>query len=499
MKRVPIPNELIEEEAIRIIQKELPINHCQEFIKKASTEASYDGYINYFKNRSANNKEGIMPIPVQVKGTTESYKKNHYDCDVSDLKNYSSSGVCYFVVKIKYNDDYSSVVSYRILAKSIVGVEALQLLEGKEKQKTIRVELNEICNEKDFVNLFDAHKTKQETVTLHSYVDLFKTKSGTVSLLGEDNKYTSTPAVGKQYFATFNANGNISFAHNFRIEWSIVRINDEVKVKDKLFFNVYEKQENEKGKSFIVFNNALCLEIVDVGFKVILNQYALVDEYVDALEFLYAAMDNKTFTIGGLNVPVLNNEETANKMVSMYYNLLIFAKTIRGFIRSVGYEKPFSIMDLNKNDINTIALMYTKFNDNSVDYTLVSISLFTRMVARIMSKGQILFLNIFDPNLYMAVKFKYNNDPRKKTTPFIRISIEQWEKMDLAEQEVFENIIKKHVTLEKDVTWDYRLVVRNLILAYKNTNRGKLFSYASFLNDYFVFHFNLQRLLKDID
>lgn len=242
MSKPAISKSVIEEEAIRIINSNLPINHCQSFIKISSTEASFDGYINYFDDRSKSDKEGMMPIHVQVKGTTLDFEKNTVSIDVADLKNYVASGVCYLVIRMVFNKECNEVTSHRILGKNIIGREALDILKDKENQQTITIPLIEIKTKEDFTDLFKVFKYKQEMVSLHNYIDISKIKKGKITLIGENNKIVAVPKLGETYFATFATEDKICFAHNFKIQWEILPIMDEVKVKNTVFFNAYENK-----------------------------------------------------------------------------------------------------------------------------------------------------------------------------------------------------------------------------------------------------------------
>lgn len=70
--------EIIEEEGIKVLQKLFPAYRCQEFLEKASTEASFDGYVNFYKDRNKSKKEGLIQIPVQVKSSTVDFESNKY-------------------------------------------------------------------------------------------------------------------------------------------------------------------------------------------------------------------------------------------------------------------------------------------------------------------------------------------------------------------------------------------------------------------------------------
>lgn len=232
--------------------------------------------------------------------------------------------------------------------------------------------------------------------------------------------------------------------------------------------------------------------MLPIGFKIDLNNHAIVDDYIDALSFLCSAIREKEFTIAQMKIPLLNDDDSQRKIIKQYDSLLIFSQTIRGFIKSVGYSKPFSLLDLKPKDVDLIAHMYIGYKEGLVDYSLVSISLFSKMIARVMKNDNILFFDVFNPVLYDAVKFKANNNLTKRTTTFIYFSVDQWSHMEVPSLLEFESIIKKNVSLDNKVVDEYRGVVNRLSIAYKKTGREILLLYADFLNNYFRFFMNLE-------
>ena len=145
--------ERIEDRSIFCLQKYFGIN-IDEHLKKHSTEASWDGYITYKNN--INTKVGHTQIPCQVKGTIieEEYYENKAIVDLDDLRNYKLNGVLYFVVKMKFDEEYK-VTEERVLYKLFLNTDIDKILKKitKQNQKKVTVALEQINNISEMNNV----------------------------------------------------------------------------------------------------------------------------------------------------------------------------------------------------------------------------------------------------------------------------------------------------------------------------------------------------------
>lgn len=493
-----ISKSVIEESGVQEIKKLLSPRYFQDFMKIASTEESFDGYVNFYEDRNCNEKGEMIQVPLQVKSTTDTKRDGRFPIDVPDLENYKINGICYFVVQLRFDPTYTRVEESTIFAKSLIGREVLDLLKDANKQ-SVTLDFTKIATEEEMRKLFISYKIKQQIVTSHNYVDISKVTQAKITLLDENNEYDVIPQAGKTYFATFtDEGGDVSFAHDFVVEEVHFPVAGEVRVGNKVFFGRFETVD-KIGKDEIVLNDALSLELVDSGFKVILNKRASADDYIEAFSFIIDAVSNKSFSLGDQNISILNADDLIKQMKDYYSSYLYVAKLIDKVVKGVKYVKRYSFCDLTKEDFDSIEKLYLNQIDGSVDYYLLHTSLFTKKVARVCSHGHVLFFDFFDENLYSAVKFKLNGDASKRTTPFIYLTDQDWQEMDLSPVERFKAIIINNVSNDDACKKDYKVVVKNLLNAYKKSGRDELFAYAKFLNQHFSFGFDLERILNDFD
>ena len=61
MENVKVPSKgIIEKSGIKILGDLLPTYRCQNLIKIGFTEASFDGYVNFFKDGNVSKKRRIL-------------------------------------------------------------------------------------------------------------------------------------------------------------------------------------------------------------------------------------------------------------------------------------------------------------------------------------------------------------------------------------------------------------------------------------------------------
>lgn len=114
---------------------------------------SWDGFIKLYPTKDCSNKNGLVRIPVQVKGR---YQKNPYPIKISfqidkiDLENYlNDRGCIYFVVYLDDNDNCQ--IYYQTLTK----LKIRRLLNEKQKQKQISILLDSFPqSNEDAVDVF---------------------------------------------------------------------------------------------------------------------------------------------------------------------------------------------------------------------------------------------------------------------------------------------------------------------------------------------------------
>lgn len=143
------------------------MDNISPFISEGDKEPSWDGHIYVYKSTKGKKqnyaKEDIIGrIPTQVKGDTCKATVKEcsisYPVEISDLKNYKSHGVAYFVVFIEENKP--ETIYYDLLCP----VDIARLLGGTNNKETINIDLKKLSSTRDiYTSLinFDNDRNKQ--------------------------------------------------------------------------------------------------------------------------------------------------------------------------------------------------------------------------------------------------------------------------------------------------------------------------------------------------
>lgn len=481
---------IVEEDAIKKIESLLPTRYCESFIKKASTEASFDGYVNLFKDRNLSQKEGMFQIPIQSKGTTTDLTNEKGSISVGDLKNYIGQGICYFITYINY-DNNESISDFKIYARCLIPLDINTYLSRiVDNQKKITFKFKRMKNEDDMLKLFRAFELKIRTVNLNSNINFDAPIEGEFTFVNEDNEISNIPKLGETYFVKVENGSKQTFLHNLKITDEVIPLNGPVSVKGNVFFDYIERRQNTKNGFYLDFNSSLSLKMEEGKFLICLNKNSDFESFLKATYFLKSAFENKEFSIGNYSIPLLNDKQSLDNLINYYDSLFVFSLAIKKLFESIGYKKNFSLMDLDKNSINNVGFLYSIKSSKSINYYLLKTTLFKKMVVKVTSNDISIYLSVFDLNLYSVVKFKRNNDSEITSTLFIYFTQSDWEEMELDDLTVFSKIIMRNVTFCEENKNDYLIVAKRIMDAYNVTQNEKLKEYAEFLIDYFKLSMN---------
>lgn len=135
-------------------------------IKEGDKTASWDGFINIHENKQRT-KKNIKRVPVQVKGKKEDIfppqKDPTYPVELVDLVNWKEDGgIVFFLVLIDKTGD-NNLIYYSTLTV----IKIMNLIQGKENQKTISIPLK----------LFPNDNSEKVEIILNFYLDMKKQRS----------------------------------------------------------------------------------------------------------------------------------------------------------------------------------------------------------------------------------------------------------------------------------------------------------------------------------
>lgn len=479
-----ISNKIIEESAISEIRNLIPIDKISDHIQIDSSEPSWDGHLLFYENKEK--KNNIIQIPVQVKGTTTSYKTNSFSVDIIDLNNYVTNGVIYFVVKFKVSN--GKLTKPKVLARTLLGYEIKKILEKADKfQETITIQLSIMNNETDILNLCNSYKHKQKTITTsHGNLLLFNQKIyfSNITLLGSDNKFHDNIKIGEEYFVTFENNTQSFYIPDLLITEISKSLDFPVSVNKITYFQKVVRHENIFGKVILTFNNALSFELGKNESKILikLNKNCLIKEYKFALEFLISIYKYNSFNIGSLKIPVNFKDEDTESKANYFCMQLNTLNLIMSFIQNMKIKKDYMLSSFSYKEIKQLIDIYC-YNKEKISYHYFSSTNFSYKLIRLQQDKDVYIYDIFDPQIYkiMNFEFVYKDNSKKafKCSPILFLTIDELSSIELPSVEVFVNALNEHTKVNEYTIKCLEITLNRLMLAFDKCNKTILLDFAN--------------------
>lgn len=147
--------KLIEERAIHALEGALfRCPTLSAYISKNDKTPSWDGQVFVYRNAEQKKADGILAVPVQIKGTTTKFtsKSTFYSCEVSDLRNYyRNDGCVLFLVSVDLESQY-----HKIYYSGLQVYDLKMELDAAGKQKTRNIQLKEFPEDtpNEMANIF---------------------------------------------------------------------------------------------------------------------------------------------------------------------------------------------------------------------------------------------------------------------------------------------------------------------------------------------------------
>lgn len=142
-----------------LIDSDLPTN---------DKTASFDGSLTLYSKPGLAKKDMKGNIPIQIKSTTSNNVKKTKKISIStaDLRNYyNQNGVIYFVIYVNPNEPSET----HIFVKDLLRIDIKEIMEGKDHQKSIKVEVDDIDESvDDFRYVLETFLHNQDFQTKHS-------------------------------------------------------------------------------------------------------------------------------------------------------------------------------------------------------------------------------------------------------------------------------------------------------------------------------------------
>jgi len=468
----PIPNDVIEREAVKCIIGLLPTNRVENFIKISSTEPCFDGYVNFYSDVS-DKKRGMIQIPVQVKGTTLKYSTNYMSVDTDDLRNYIPNGVVYFVVKVKY-DEKQTPLFHRVLGRAFIAEDIRKILRNRKKG-SISLDFQELSSSDEFLDMFEAYRIKRMATTLSKEFDPSREDgSFSLRLLSPDNKFVCNPVLGEKYFGLLS-NGEQSFyVHDLSFS-EVVNGIGSAGCGGLTYFDNVQKTTDVTGNVVLILSTALSLFIPSGSrTKIIVstNYDAHPSVVKKSLEFLNDAFSRGSFEINGTSFPISVPEANKKRQIEEMQNICRFIGIIETFHQSTGipgYDRLSSYG--NGSEYQQFVSLFSKL-DEYVSFFTCKFSGKTYFIVRYISEQGPVFQNVFDPTLYDNCELTLlKGDIKVKTSPIIAIPDDTWKTIEETGDNSLRVIFEKY-PIVRDNAREYEEMCDRLLNLYLNAGRA---------------------------
>lgn len=353
-------------------------DYLVDYIKDKDKEPMWDGAIYaYSSTNEKPNADYKGKASVQVKGKnidSLDITELKYDLEVVDLKNYKKDGgLLFFVVGI--NDNGDTKIFYKALTPYLIN----KILEGKEKQGTIRITFvlfptskNEICNVvMDFIR--DAKKqelfTHNKIPTLKDFLDAGGkdiTYGFQYSGIGYDRDKPYQYLFNHElYMYAKNTKLDIDFPieHIQKVEKAGYRVEGLITIAGKEYYNEYELvhkingMEIHIGKSIVIDFNKQD-ETAKVSYKLQGN----IKEQIRDIHFLTDLIENGTAYIDGVEFPVNPTEKELEKFgiedAKEFQRRLV---VIDNMLNGLGVTKALEIENISNKEDDYLKMLINAF------------------------------------------------------------------------------------------------------------------------------------------
>lgn len=359
------------------------VDRLKAYVDSNDKGPSFDGYIGIFSDNNFS-KKNFKRINIQVKGkkVKQLPNKQTYPISVVDLNNYKNlGGSIYFVVYIGENGDILDIYYVSLLPFNIN-----EILEGKEKNKTISVSLKPFPKENNqkfelIINFF-ADAQKQSNFVNIAPLDLRELqKSGNLESLsisytpiGMRYRCSEFPFFmeGKEVYIYAKTKGNplpIPIQHIYEVEHiqGSNTVEKPIFVGNEKFYDSY-KVIYLKDKTITKLGNSFTLTAdtknKKLNYKIKIK--GTLKQQINDLKFIISLLKYNEFKFGECVFPI-NTDEMYNK--SEYLNSLViqleYFNEILNLLNKLNVKKDLDVEKCSDEDFNRLeilkdAILYNK-------------------------------------------------------------------------------------------------------------------------------------------
>ena len=348
----------------------------RSFINERDKEPSWDGNIYLYSDENCN-KKGITKLSAQVKGCEangNNLQEISYPIEVADLENYYHNGGClYFVVYISPQNSQDKVIFYRAL----LPYDLREILNGKEKQKTISVKMQRFPNKKiEILNtlLHFAHHAAFQA-SYHTISDENLAKARDLSK-GNASLSFSYNFVGENIFdvifdtPTYEYRDSefgqkIPINNDARLYAIEFEKNAPISCNGKVYFNSFRACRKQNIQE-IKIGCGILISINETEKKQVISYTpnGTLEQQITDIEFYHAVMHARELMLGNIiiNIPFLS---LSVEEIQARKEKLEYLKTLRQAFIEAGHKGNVNINDFTDEDWKNGRVLINTFIDKA--------------------------------------------------------------------------------------------------------------------------------------
>lgn len=332
------------------------------YISKNDKTPSWDGQIFVYGSADQKKSDGILVVPVQVKGSARklSAKETSYSCEVSDLKNWMKNGGCIlFLVSVDLEHQ-----SYKIYYSGLQVYDLKKELKAAKHHKSRNIQLQEFpeddSNEMTRIILsFAQNRLKQtsfadkELLPLDDLVQRgvkVESLSFTVPGIGmtpyDIGKYVSSHEI---YLYAKPEGMDIEIPIDKVKDMIMSRpISKPVCVAGQKYYDSYSVL-NEKGNTLIKIGKGISVKFFEQENQLTLHfkPNGTLSDFIKDATFMVTVFQHKKVEIGNAQFP-LTEPNTVN--IEQYTNSLAYYKDVKKMLEIFGVTEELQCTNLTEQD-----------------------------------------------------------------------------------------------------------------------------------------------------
>lgn len=332
------------------------------YINENDKTPSWDGQILVYGSADQKKSDGIITVPVQVKGTTRklSAREVSYPCEVSDLKIWLKNGGCMlFVVSIDFEHQ-----SQEIYYSGLQVYDLKQELSAAKHHKSRNIQLQKFPKDDpaeitNIISSFAQDRIKQASFAdkeLLPLEDLVHRGVKVESLSFEVPGISSTPYdIGK--YASSHEVYLYAKLEGVDVEIPVDKVknmimsrpvNKSVYVAGAKYYDGYSVV-SEKGDSFIRIGKGISVKFLkpENRFNVYFNPSGTLSDFIRDASFMIEVFYHKEVEIGGRKL-TLNTSNAPN--IDQYKRSLEYYKDVKKMLDLLGVAEELQCTGLTEQD-----------------------------------------------------------------------------------------------------------------------------------------------------